>query len=198
MKTCSVCKRVLSFCEFSTNGVVLLKCGNTKKYYKSACKACNSRRGVNHRRVCETTYLKGKWRAMMERCEGLSSGHQKYIGMEYPGKDEFLSWALKREDFKSLFKDWGKHGFSYCSSPSIDRIDNSKGYLFDNMQFLKLKENSVKDRGRDFTLISPDGVAVSGNNISRFCREEGLNASCIYMVLSGCRKTHKGWKKNDN
>lgn len=48
----------------------------------------------------------------------------------------------------------------------------------------------------DRVLISPTNEVVKLTNIREFCREHNLNSAHISSVLSGKRKSHKGWKKH--
>lgn len=53
---------------------------------------------------------------------------------------------------------------------------------------------------KEFTLLDPYGKIVSGKNVSQFCRDNNLNHSHIFNVMSGKRNHHKGWtiyKPND-
>ena len=46
---------------------------------------------------------------------------------------------------------------------------------------------------RSATLLSPDGIKHEVFNVRKFCREHSLNPPSIFEVLSGKRKSHKGW-----
>lgn len=46
---------------------------------------------------------------------------------------------------------------------------------------------------RKATLLSPDGIKHDVFNVRKFCREHSLNPPSIFEVLSGKRKSHKGW-----
>ncbi|AIT13686.1 hypothetical protein BJD52_gp11 [Salmonella phage BP12B] len=46
---------------------------------------------------------------------------------------------------------------------------------------------------RHATLISPEGIRFDVFNVRKFCREHNLNPPSIFEVLSGKRKSHKGW-----
>lgn len=46
---------------------------------------------------------------------------------------------------------------------------------------------------RKATLLSPDGIKHDVFNVRKFCRKHSLNPPSIFEVLSGKRKSHKGW-----
>lgn len=50
---------------------------------------------------------------------------------------------------------------------------------------------------RLFRLIDPNGKEHIGSNLSKFCREKGLDRGTIYRVLQGELRQHKGWTVKD-
>lgn len=60
-------------------------------------------------------------------------------------KEEFLKWALSQNLLK-LLGNYKVHDFDKNLNPSVDRIDDYKGYFFDNMQLITWKENNEKGR----------------------------------------------------
>lgn len=59
-------------------------------------------------------------------------------------KDEFKIWAKSRKNFDELFEDWKMKGYSKMHIPSVDRLNNFKGYKFNNMQIVSFEENVCK------------------------------------------------------
>ena len=47
---------------------------------------------------------------------------------------------------------------------------------------------------RNFDFIDPSGVHVVVTNLAEFCKENGLDESCMRHVSKGRNKSHKGWK----
>jgi hypothetical protein len=47
--------------------------------------------------------------------------------------------------FMTLYKNWQENGYKRAYSPSIDRIDNRRGYEFDNLQWLTFSQNARKN-----------------------------------------------------
>jgi len=48
------------------------------------------------------------------------------------------------KQFVELHEAWKYSNFNRKLTPSIDRIDNKKGYTVDNMQWMTLSNNSSK------------------------------------------------------
>lgn len=47
--------------------------------------------------------------------------------------DEFIYWMMMSNEYRILYDQWVNSNFDIILSPSVDRIDNSKGYSFDNI-----------------------------------------------------------------
>lgn len=68
-------------------------------------------------------------------------------GKEICSYEDFRKWALSDENLKKLkylMKEWENSGYSNRFAPSIDRIDNNKGYEIENIRWIPKKENSSK------------------------------------------------------
>ena len=48
-------------------------------------------------------------------------------------------------------------------------------------------------QAKTFTVISPSGEIITATNISQFSRDNDLNARSMTSLVSGERKTYKGW-----
>ena len=59
--------------------------------------------------------------------------------------EQYCVWVKDNIDtFDLLYEQWAKSGFDRRLTPSIDRIDNSEGYIASNMRWVTLSENSSK------------------------------------------------------
>lgn len=88
-----------------------------------------------------------RYGSMRQRVEGRATRKYKIEGYDICTKEEYYEWCYKKENmdtFKKLHKEWAESNFERKLTPSIDRIDNSKGYTIDNMQWLSLTENNKK------------------------------------------------------
>ena len=44
-----------------------------------------------------------------------------------------------------------------------------------------------------YELKSPNGIVIITKSIANFCKENKLNPTCIFRLMSGKQKQHKGW-----
>ena len=73
----------------------------------------------------------------------------KFDMSELPfSKDDFIMWIENEHsiEFDKLFSEWIESGFLKNKVPSIDRIDDYKSYIFENMQILTWEENNLKGK----------------------------------------------------
>lgn len=54
---------------------------------------------------------------------------------------EVLVWASSKKNFRSLWSSWVASGYERMARPSIDRLDNSLGYVPGNMRLVSWREN---------------------------------------------------------
>lgn len=88
-------------------------------------------------------FLVRTYRNMLSRVTGVQ--HKKahlYKGLTILPKEEFYQWALDNIAFNELFACWVVLGYSRVASPSIDRIDSTKGYEKGNIRWLTHSQNS--------------------------------------------------------
>ncbi len=76
---------------------------------------------------------------------------RKHPPPEY-SREEFLNFCLNSKKFQTIYKNWVESNYITDLAPSIDRLDDYKGYSFDNIQVVTWEENyknyrnSVKNR----------------------------------------------------
>lgn len=83
------------------------------------------------------------YRNMKSRIEGVQwQKHHLYQGKELLSKEEFYIWAESQPEFHKLYDEWVKSDYQRRLAPSVDRIDSSRGYSIDNMEWVTHSENS--------------------------------------------------------
>ena len=56
-----------------------------------------------------------------------------------------------------------------------------------------VEDSRIKQERKDFIFINSDGVEFLTDNFTKFCRNNDLNKSAMYKVMSGERTHHKGF-----
>ena len=59
-----------------------------------------------------------------------------YEGLPILRREEFYAWTKSSDIFWELFRDWEQSGYERRLTPSVDRIDTSRGYELDNMEWV--------------------------------------------------------------
>jgi len=88
-------------------------------------------------------FLMRKYRNMQSRILGI----QKLKAHLYEGKTlldrkEFYEWAFASKEFWRLYTEWVKNEYNRKLTPTVDRLDSSKGYFLENMEWVTHSENS--------------------------------------------------------
>tara|TARA_R110000824_G_scaffold160_1_gene596 strand:- start:58 stop:648 length:591 start_codon:yes stop_codon:yes gene_type:complete len=193
MKECTKCKESKELSEF---GKDKRKTGGLK----GKCKSCIAICDRNRDRTKE-----GKLKRIYHQQVGSSikRGHEPPL---YTQK-EFVNRYLNDLDYERHYYSWVISNYSKDYSPSFDRLDDYKGYSFDNIQIMYWFENSTKYRldtkeGRNNkTSKAVVGINIkTGKQIEFYSAHEasrnGFNQGAISNCCGGRQKTHKGytWK----
>lgn len=99
-----------------------------------------------HTRVYEKTvsgFLMRLYRNMESRIKGVQKiKFHLYENKYLIPREEFYNWAKDNQKFLELYKEYIESGFERKLAPSVDRIDSSKGYELDNIEWVTMSENS--------------------------------------------------------
>lgn len=133
---------------------------STEEFYqsnKSTCKVCvRKRTNANYKKLgngYDFTY-KGVIRVIYKT----QKRHQKLRGHgDLPYTKQELKVWLEDNGFEVLFKSWEQSGHLSELKPSVDRLDDFKGYSLDNIRLVTWKENR-EHQASDIT----SGVGTSG------------------------------------
>lgn len=82
------------------------------------------------------------------RCLKEIKGHSySSYGKKFLSREDWLKWCYEDKNYKKflkLYKNWKLSNFNKKLSPSIDRINNKRSYMKNNLQWLTLSQNSSK------------------------------------------------------
>ncbi len=131
MKQCRTCKEYLELSQY----------GNNKKAFdglKSQCKLCTT--------IEENIYRKTK-KGLISTMIATQRRNSKARGHSEPelNTQEYFLWLKDDFVFNIIFDIWTISGHKRNLTPSIDRIDNSKGYEVSNIQITTLGLNLYKN-----------------------------------------------------
>lgn len=57
------------------------------------------------------------------------------------------------------------------------------------------REAIRKARSKNFTITSPEGIKIEGFNLTKFCRDNGLNQTEMWKVITGRVIKHRGYTR---
>jgi len=83
------------------------------------------------------------YRNMQSRVNGVQKAkHHLYRGKSLLSKQEFYDWALSCDEFHRLYNAWVASEYDRKLTPSVDRVDSTRGYETGNMEWVTHSENS--------------------------------------------------------
>lgn len=153
------------------------------------CSACLR----NHKRKTKPSFYLGTcYSEISRRVKTYDPSRKIYLGLEKCTKDEFIQRFIDDECFLKNYKNWQDNNYRRKFAPSIDRIDNTKGYTLDNMQFLNNNENALKAHVIPTSIKKDEKVLVfkTRTEAAEFL-ETTTSILCKALKL---KKLFKGWE----
>ena len=133
---------------------------------------CIKRYGLNHYRTKKMTY------AFWIMCNRNSN------------QNSYLYEELKIRRNNILKNLYGEKNSFFGKKHTEETKEKMRAKKLSNKTKEKLSEINCKLK---CNLISPDGEIFFTENLPKFCREVGICYCGMHRVVSGKRKTHKGW-----
>ena len=124
-------------------------------------------------------------------------------------RKELKQWMYSKSEFHELYNKWKNNAFTTYLKPSIDRIDDSQTYSFDNIQIMTWGENKAKGHSdtRSGKLIhgnKPHTKVVQLDKEENFIaeyvsqneasRQTGISQGNIGECCKGLRRSCGGYK----
>ena len=185
---CSKCKLTKKASEFR-------KDKNRARGFDAYCKQCRLEESRTIEGVISKIYLN-------QIHNSKARGH---ISPSYT-KEQLRVWLMvSQSKFIELFDAWVLSGYKSSLKPSVDRLDDYKGYSLDNIQIMTWAENKSKGNldakegrnnkhnkaVRQYTL---DGIFIEEFHSSQEAsRQLGINQSNISACCTGRYKTAGGF-----
>jgi hypothetical protein len=96
-------------------------------------------------------YLMRMYRNMKSRVTGVQSKKAHlYFGKELMDKESFYEFAKCSPMFRTLFYQYKREGYNQKLAPTPDRVDPTKGYTVDNIQWVTNSVNSSRGARRKY------------------------------------------------
>lgn len=94
-------------------------------------------------------------------------------------KSELSTW-LYNNGFKGLYDEWVKSGYLKCSKPSVDRLDDFKGYYFGNIRLVTWQVNHEHQISDILTGVGTSGARCK--SVGKYLPTGGLIS--VYVSYS--------------
>lgn len=110
---------------------------------------------------------------------------------------EFRAWLFNQSEYKGMFEAWDRGGRNIDNVPTVDRLNDSKGYVFDNMQLLTFRQNIMKPSIIHRKTNPVIQLTLSGEFVKEWDSVNSARRGFAYSVvhvLSGRDGSCKGFK----
>ena len=191
-KKCRDCQKIKSINNFS-------KTTSNKDGYATQCKPCKTEYTRKYSRT-----IAGRATAM-RGFQVASSRKRKHPAPAYT-KTELLDWLIEN-NIKDLMGPWKDSNYHKNLAPSVDRLDDNKGYSFDNIRLVTWAENRDKmytqrksceritKQNRKVNQLTLQGKIINTFlSISAASRETDTCRTHINTVCAGKQESANGFK----
>ncbi len=109
---------------------------------QQAWRKATSRASDNRWRRTVSGFLCWAYRRMAMRVAGKHKPHL-YKGLSVLPREDFYRWSRASLEFQHLYRAWVQSGYDKKLSPSVNRIDPTRGYDPSNIEWLTHSMNSA-------------------------------------------------------
>jgi len=79
---------------------------------------------------------------MLQRVNGKNTRHPHlFKGKPILEREFFKTWSKNHPEFLMLYKQWVMSRYNNKLTPSVNRLDSSRGYTIDNMEWVTFSQN---------------------------------------------------------
>lgn len=193
-KICTKCNCEKELIEFGKNK-------NNKDGLSFYCKKCKNLVMQNSQRSKDGLVTKIY---SMQKFNSKKRGHKP----PYYSKDGLKNWIFNHNNFETLYQNWVKSNYDKNLVPSVDRLDDYKGYSFDNIRLVAFKDNmekayfDMKNGINNKLNKSVFQYDLQGNLLKEYyseieaSRQTNIHRYCIRQCVDGKQKSAGGfiWK----
>lgn len=181
-----------------TNFVIRKSISDRKSYLKhkeERLQKCHDYYQKNKKMVSERgkKYRDSFERKILETYNSMVFRSKKKGFTEIIERQDFFNFALSNQQYKQLYDNWILNNKEYRLTPSIDRIDATKPYILNNIQFL-----SVSDNAKKRNLEYPKGYkikATKGDDVKYF---ESIGDFSYFLGYKHKTGPHLERRENNN
>jgi len=117
--------------------------------------------------------------------------NKKYVNMINTREWVKLNDDAHAKRYRELFIEHHGGTFVHSGRSGFQWKENSEKYTEVS---INEEKNDVATQKQLYIITKPDGEQVTIDNLSKFCRENKLNKSAMYLVMNGKRNHHKHHK----
>ena len=111
------------------------------------------------------------------------------MNKELINKPNTREWVKCNEDSRSF--SWR---ITFIQEHGGEFVRSCGGRYWVWQNTIKEEKNILANNKQLYIITKPDGGNVTIDNLSKFCRENNLNKSTMYLVMNGKRNHHKHFK----
>lgn len=176
IKVCRDCKETKVIADYYSDS-------SKRDGHATICKACDLRIKRDFGRT-----KKGLIQKMYRN--QISSSEKRGHGVIGYSREQLSCWLMENDNFHKLFDEWADSGFIKDKTPSIDRIDNSIGYSFDNIQLMTWLEN--KEKGHKDSMTERLSTGIPKRPVAIFKDGEFLSVTLSVREADRLTGVHNG------